>query len=86
MVTIQEILPSSSLSQLVMNYSLVKFETGPIELAKPWHAMPKTSLVFFLEDTPICLEEEKTCLYVNGSHHIWVQGLNTTVLANNMDA
>ena len=77
MITLGHILPHTSLSLFVRYYYVLEFDTGDEELIRPWHATTENYIVFFLQDKPLHLKNEKTGYYVKGSHSVDVVGIAT---------
>lgn len=77
MVRITLIAPCKSLASFIKNYQYVEFETEQTELIKPWHALPEAYLIFFLNDKPLGLLNEKGKLLFEVGSDIWIQGLST---------
>ncbi len=77
MITLAYILPHPSLSFFVRRYHLLEFQTGTEELVRPWHATLDNYIVFFLQDKPLYLKNQKTGYYVEGSRSADLVGIAT---------
>jgi AraC-like DNA-binding protein len=77
MITVNHIPPALPLVPFVQFYQLVHFDTGSMELVKPWHGSVDQHIVFFLQDKPLYLRDEKRGYFVEGTHNIGVLGLAT---------
>ena len=60
MVIFSEIAPSPALAPFVHCYAYREFQTGCLDIVKPWHASHQSNIVFFLKALPVKLVDSET--------------------------
>lgn len=77
MITLKHIPAHPVLKLFIQYYRLLEFDTGGLELIRPWHATTDAHICIFLNDKPLCLKNEATGYYVQGDHQIGLLGIAT---------
>ncbi len=77
MITTSEIAPSPFLVPFVRCYSHREFDTGGMDIHKPFHASHEISITFFFKAKPLRLTDPKTGQVIKTGSNIDISGLGT---------
>lgn len=77
MITTCEISPSPILAPFIRCYIFREFDTGGINMIRPWEATPDITLIFFFKDLPVCLRSPETGQIVKRGTCCDIMGLGT---------
>lgn len=77
MVTSSHLAPNPILSAYVANYTLTQFETGGLEITRPWFASYQTSITFFFKDKLVNLRDPIYAKVIEKGNDINILGLSS---------
>lgn len=77
MVTTSEIAPLPALAPFVHYYAYREFETGGMDMIKPWHASHQSNIIFFLKAVPVKLTDSVTGKILKTGKKCDVVGMST---------